>query len=193
MKIMAENTLMLPNPKKRKLFFGKQVDQESIEELSKEIVLINENDRYLEKIYGVHDLNYKPKPIEIFIDSYGGLVYQVFGLIGIMEKSKTPIHTICTGAAMSCGFMMLISGHRRFCYEHATPLYHQVSTGGSGEVEFLERKVVEAKRLQNKFEEMTIRKTSINKERLDEVKEKMIDWYMDSDEALKLGVVDEII
>ena len=64
--------------------------------------------------------------IKIYIDSYGGQVYQCFGLIGVME-SKTEIHTVCS-AAMSCGFIILINGHKRFAYRHATPLYHRVSS-----------------------------------------------------------------
>lgn len=190
---MSENTIILPNPMSRKLFFGKQVDQESIETLSREIILINDNDKTLKKLYDVYDLNYKPKPIEIYIDSYGGKVYQCFGLISIMEKSETPIHTYCTGAAMSCGFIMLISGHKRFCYKHGTPLYHQVSGGAYEKIEEVEQRLEEMKRLQNVFEEMTIRKTKISKEKLDQVKKEKIDWYMTSDEALKLGVVDEIV
>jgi ATP-dependent Clp protease, protease subunit len=183
----------LPQPKERKIFFSKQVDQNSIEEVAKEIIIINENDRELEKLYAIYDLELKPKPIEIYIDSYGGYVYQILGLIGIMEKSITPIHTICTGAAMSCGFMMLIYGHKRFCYEHATPLYHQISTGFQGKVEDMEQGFIETKRLQNKFEEMVIRKTKISKEKLDEIREKKIDWYMEAEEALTLGVIDKII
>lgn len=190
---MSDQQLLVPKPKARKLFFAKQVNQETIEEISKEIVLINENDRLLENLYNVYDLTYIPKPIEIYIDSYGGLVYQAMGLIGIMEKSITPIHTICTGAAMSCGFIMLICGHKRFCYEHATPLYHQVSTSGSGEIEWMEKRVEEAKRLQAKFEEITLRKTKISKKKLDKVRKQQTDWYMSAEKALKLGVVDEII
>lgn len=185
--------ITLPTPKNRKIFFSKQVDQETIEEVSKQIIEINENDEYLVKLYEIHDLEYKPKPIEIFIDSYGGYVYQIFGLVGIMEKSKTPIHTICTGAAMSCGFILLINGHKRFCYEYGTPLYHQVSSVAWGEVQNMEEELKEVKRLQNKMEEMTLRKTKITKERLDEIREKKIDWFMTADEALKLGVVDEIV
>jgi len=183
----------IPRGKERNLFFGKQVDQETIEALSREIILINENDVELVKLYAIYDLEYKPKPIKIYIDSYGGYVYQVLGLVGIMEKSKTGIHTICTGAAMSCGFIMLIFGHKRFCYEHGTPLYHQIGTGFSGKVEDLEQKFVESKRLQNKIEEMTIRKTKISKEKLDDIREKKIDWYMTAKEALDLEVIDEII
>ena len=95
---MAEQ---LPLPKNRNLYLAKQVDQASMNSLTKSILEINENDEYLSKLYAVHDLDYKPRPIKLYIDSYGGAVYQCFGLLGVMEKSNTPVHTIVTGAAMS--------------------------------------------------------------------------------------------
>ena len=67
-----------PEQKERVLFFNEQVDQKTIGELSKEIIAINELDDYLEKYYALQELIYKRKPIKIFIDSYGGYVYQCF-------------------------------------------------------------------------------------------------------------------
>lgn len=183
----------LPKPMRRKLFFAKQVDQDSIEYLSEQIILINENDRYLEKIYTIHDLEYKPKPIEIFIDSYGGYVYQVLGLLSIMDKSVTQIHTIVTGAAMSCGFMILLFGHKRFAYELATPMYHQMSGGYWGKIQDMEEEVKEIKRLQTKFDQLIIKRTNITKEKLEDVRKRKIDWYMSAQEAKEYGVIDEII
>lgn len=185
--------IALLKPLNRKLFFSSQVDQETISELSKKIIEINTNDRELEQYYPIYGLKYDPQPIEIYIDSYGGKVYQIMGLISIIEQSKTPIHTICTGCAMSCGFLLLINGHKRYCYEHGTPLYHQVSSGGNGKVEDLEQKLIETKRLQEKIEEMTMKKTKITKEMLNKNRIEKVDWYMDAVEAKKLGVVDEII
>lgn len=43
------------------------------------------------------------------------------------------------------------------------------------------------------LEELVLKDTKIAKERLKEVNEKRQDWWMDTEEALKLGVVDEII
>ncbi len=183
----------LPVPRDRNLYLPKQVDQASMNELTKGIIGINENDQYLIDLYTVYNLDYKPQPIKIYIDSYGGQVYQCFGLIGVMEKSKTPIHTIVTGAAMSCGFMILINGHERFAYQHATPLYHQVSSGFYGKVKDIEEKLEETKRLQKKIEEMTLQLTKISKKKLDDILKNKVDWYMSADEALKLGVVDSII
>ena len=129
----------------------------------------------------------------MYIDSYGGAVYQCFGLLGVMEKSETPIHTIVTGAAMSCGFMILITGHKRFGYKHSTPLYHQVSTGFYGKVQDMEESLAETKRLQKKIEDLTFERTSISKKKLTEILKNKKDWYMTADEALTLGVIDEIV
>jgi len=183
----------LPLPMERDLFFAKQVEQPTIEELSKKIIEINNDDEKLKKIYDIYGFDYKPKPIKIYIDSYGGYVYQCFGLLSIMDKSKTPIHTLATGAAMSCGFMILIHGHKRFAYENATPMYHQVSSTAWGKLKDIEEDVEETKRLQAMIEEMTLKKTKITKKRLEKVYKTKRDWFMSSSEALKQGVVDEII
>ena len=183
----------LPLPKPRNLYLPKQVDQASMNALTKSILEINDNDEYIKKLYAVHDLDYSPKPIKIYIDSYGGAVYQCFGLLGVMEKSETPIHTIVTGAAMSCGFMILISGHKRYGYSLSTPLYHQVSTVARGKVQDVEEHLEETKRLQKKIEEITLDKTNISKKKLTEILKKKVDWHMSAEEALGLGVIDEIL
>jgi ATP-dependent Clp protease protease subunit len=180
-------------PKDRILHFTKQVEQSSIAELTRSIVDIEEDDTYLKGLYGLHGLEYKPLPIKIYIDSYGGQVYQCMGLIGIMERCKTPIHTIVTGVAMSCGFLITIAGHKRFCYPTSTLLYHQVSSVSGGTLKDIEDDVIEIKRLQKWFEDLTIRKTGIKKSRLKEVYKEKIDWYIPAEEALSLHVIDEIL
>ena len=183
----------LPLPIERNLFFSKDVDSDSIEELSRAIVEINENDSYLKKLYNVYDLEYKPSPIIIRIDSVGGLVYPTMGLLGIMDRSETPIHTIATGAAMSCAFMILIHGHKRFAYKHALPMYHQVSSFSYGTYQEIKENLEETKRLQKAFEKMVIEKTKITKEKLKEIVKTKLDWHISPKEALKFGVVDEIL
>ena len=138
----------LPLPEDRIIHFTKQFDQASIADITRKIISINKSDRKIKKLYKIAGLKYKPQPIKIFIDSYGGQVYQCFGLLSVMKASKTEIHTIVTGAAMSCGFMMLISGHKRFAYPLSTPLYHQVSSVAWGKLKDMEEDVEETKRLQ---------------------------------------------
>jgi ATP-dependent Clp protease protease subunit len=183
----------LETPKERNLFFTSQVDQKTISSLTQDILEINRHDKYLKKLYKIHDLEYIAKPIQIYIDSYGGYIYQCFGLLSIMESSKTPIHTIATGAAMSCGFMILICGHKRFGYNRCTPMYHQASSGGNGKVKDLEEDLIETKRLQKMIEQVTLEKTKISKDQIKRNYAHKKDWFMTAEEALKLGVIDKIL
>lgn len=185
--------MKLETPKDRNIFFSGHVDEKSMKDVTSKIIEINESDELLKIVAKHHGLKYKPKPIKIYIDSYGGLVYQAYGLISVIEKSEVPVHTICTGAAMSCGFAILISGHKRFCYEHGTPMYHQIGTGFNGKIQDLEEKFVSAKKLQKRWEELVVRKTKIKKEKLKKVRKSKFDWYMTATKAKKLGVIDKII
>ena len=161
--------------------------------ISKAIIEIREHDEYLKKLYKLQDLSYEPKPIKLHIDSYGGAVYQCFGLLSIMKDKGTPVNTIITGCAMSCGFMIAIHGAHRSIHRHGTMMYHQVSTGTRGTVKEVEEDIIEAKRLQKKIEEMTLENTKITKEKLEKVYNKKKDWYIDAKVALKWGCVDEIV
>ena len=122
----------LEKPLNRSLFLSAQVNQESMLALTKQIIEINESDERVRKTAATYDFDYKPKPIKIYIDSYGGAVYQCFGLLSIMDNSKTPVHTIVTGCAMSCGFLIAIHGKHRSVHKNATLMYHQVSSGMHG-------------------------------------------------------------
>jgi ATP-dependent Clp protease protease subunit len=183
----------LPLPIERTILFNSQVDQSSIGDVTERILEINENDAYLKKLYKINGLKYKRPPIEIYIDSYGGEVYQIMGLVSIIQSSKTPVHTICTGAAMSCGFILLISGHKRFAYQNSTPMYHQVSSVGWGKVADLEENLDETKRLQKWLVNHTLENTSIDKKTLKKNFKRKKDWFMTAQEALELNVIDEII
>ena len=110
-----------------------------------------------------------------------------------MKNSKTPIHTIVTGCAMSCGFMILISGHKRFAYEYSTALYHQVSSGVWGKLKDMQEDLAETERLQEMIESITLQKTKITAKRLKKAFTGKQDWFISSEDCLKLGVVDEIL
>lgn len=180
-------------PKERTLFLSKQVDQQSIYDITKSIIDINENDELVTNVYAAYGLQYSPKPIRFFIDSYGGWVYQCFGLLSVMENSKTPLHTIVTGAAMSCGFLISIAGHERFCYSKSTFMYHQITTGNHMKIGDMEVDMVESKRLQSLLEVYILQNTKITKKQLAENYKTKSDWFFDADQALKYGIVDKIL
>jgi ATP-dependent Clp protease protease subunit len=110
-----------------------------------------------------------------------------------MKNSKVPVHTIVTGCAMSCGFLISIAGHKRFGYPKSTYLYHQVSSGTVGKAKDMEEVVIETLRLQKMLEDHTLEYTKISAKKLEKVYKGKRDWFIDTDEALKLRIIDEVI
>ena len=183
----------LERPAPRNLFLAQQVNQDSMNHLSQAIVEIREHDEYLKKLYALYHLKYEPQPIVIYIDSYGGAVYQCFGLLSIMKSKGTPVDTIVTGCALSCGFMIAIHGHKRKIHKHGTMMYHQVSSSAHGKLKEIEEDVIESQRLQKKIEEMTVENTKITKEKLKKIYKKKKDWFLDAKTSLRWGCIDEIV
>ena len=183
----------IPAPKPRALYLSTQVDQASINAISKAILEINEDDDYISKLAEINGFTYNPKPIELYIDSYGGYAYQCLGLIGVIQKSKAPVHTIVTGCAMSCGFLISVSGHKRISYDHSTFMYHQVSSGAIGKLKDMEEDIIETKRLQKFVEEHTLTTTKLTPKDLEKCYIEKRDWYFTAKQALKYGIIDQIV
>ena len=56
------------------------------------------------------------EPIKIYINSDGGELAAAFSIIDTIKMSKTPVWTINTGCAYSCGLEIFIVGHYRIAY-----------------------------------------------------------------------------
>jgi ATP-dependent Clp protease protease subunit len=171
-----------------------EVDITTITNLTKEIININDEDDKLEKEYVVEGNIYNRKPIKLYIDSPGGAVYQALGFVNIIENSKTPIHTIVTGFAASAGFLISLHGVKRYAHQHSSFMYHQLAyTKWYSKFEDHKEDLAESERLHNKLCDIIVSKTKIKRKELDKNDAKKKDWWMDSKEALKLGVIDEIL
>jgi ATP-dependent protease ClpP protease subunit len=89
-----------------------------------------------------------PQPvIPILIDSYGGSVYGCLNMIGIIEASSKPVHTIVIGKAMSAGATLFAMGQNRYMAENATLMLHDVSSFTFGKIEEMKSDAQEADRL----------------------------------------------
>lgn len=154
----------------------------------------------LEKIVLLDDKEGKPieerEPITIRINSYGGYCYELWSIVGVVESLKQRgyvINTVCMGKSMSCGFILFCAGVNRKIYKYSTLMYHSVSSGAYGKVSELEDNLKETQRLNDMAKEYVVANTKISMETLEEMDKFKMDWYMDSDEALSLGVATEIL
>lgn len=174
----------------RDLFLTSDVNSESTSVIIKEIIKVNNYDDAQENTV----VGYEREPIKLYIQSFGGSAYDCWALVDVMLHSKTPIHTYCTGYAMSCGFLIFLAGAKRFASKHSTFMYHQISMGYDyTEYTKIKENMYENTFLQGMMERMVIKRTNIPKSLLEDVREKKVDWYIHLTEAVKYGIVDEII
>jgi ATP-dependent Clp protease protease subunit len=180
---------LIPKPKSRTLILGEDVSQESVSDLIKSIYEINLEDEDKESIL----VDYERQPIHLILNTYGGSVYDGLALIGAIELSLTPVVVTCLGSAMSMGLFILASGHHRRAHHLSTIMYHQISTGVWDKLEGLRKDLAEADRLEETCESILYLRTKIKKKELENHKKSKSEWYMTAEEALKLGIIDEII
>lgn len=179
--------IFLENLKERKIIFNNYVDASVVEMAIVHIQNFNKEDEN-------EGLPIESrKPIYIHLNSEGGCAYNGFGLINAIITSKTPIITVCEGYVMSMGLAIFAAGHIRKCYKYSTFMYHEISSNGGGKNEEIVRTANENKRLQKMYDDVVTARSKLEQRKLDSVKRKMIDWFFGSEEALELGIVDEII
>lgn len=131
------------------------------------------------------------EPIKIYIDSGGGDVMGTLTIIDAIKNSKTPVWTINIGQAYSGGFFVFIAGHKRLSYKNATFLFHEGSTGSSGDVNKFNNWADFLKKIIKRLKTHVLENTKITKEEYE--KHSKDDWWLFAEEAIEHGICDEII
>lgn len=149
--------------------------------LAKEIIRINNEEAGITT----------PEPIILYIHSYGGDLDQAQFFCDLVESSRVPIITVATGAAMSAGLLIFLSGERRYAFRHSSLLIHQGSASFSGTAEEIDSAQKSYKRKLDKMKRYILSRTSINEKLFEKNKTK--DWYVSGDELISLGIADKII
>lgn len=137
------------------------------------------------------EIKVEPKPINLYITSNGGLVYQVFGAIDTIRGMKVPVHTICKGFVASAGTLLSLAGKRRYITESSYMLIHELRAGHWGKFTHLSESLVNSKQLMEHIKNWYIERTKMTAEELEEQLKKDVSW--NAQMCLDKGLVDEII
>lgn len=168
----------------RTFFIDYEIDEMySLIELSKIIIQMNME----EKDVPTSQL----KPIYLWVHSYGGDLEQANALIDIIAASRIPVITIAMGVAMSAGFMIFLSGHRRYAFKHSNLMVHEGSAAFSGTAEQIEMAQKNYKRQIEAMKAYILERTDIDEKTFNKNKSK--DWYLTSDELVKYNVVTKLV
>lgn len=95
------------------------------------------------------------------------------------------------GVAMSAGFLIFLSGHKRYAFKHTQMLVHSGSAAFQGTAEQIEDAQKKYKKQVDAMREYILRKTQIPESLFN--KNKNRDWYLTATELQKYDIVDEII
>jgi len=133
------------------------------------------------------------KEITFFLNSPGGGVTSGMVIYDAMQMITSPVSTVCMGMAASMGSILLSGGKkgRRFIFPHGEVMIHQPSGGGKGtsaDLEIMAIQIQKAKMLGAKILAENCGQT------VDKVlKDFDRDYWMNSDESIKYGIVDSIM
>jgi len=180
---------ILLNTDKRLFYISNDIDNETMGKMCFNLLYLLQEDDNKE----AREKDFKRKPIKIYINSYGGSVDDMWSLIDIILNAKSPIYTYCTGYAMSAAFQIFLAGEKRFVSKHAKLLYHQMSCWRRGKYQDLVEDREEMDLYQREIETYVTERTKITKKKLDDIRERKKDFFINPQNALKWGIIDEIL
>lgn len=145
---------------------------------------------------------YPRSDIEIVFTCPGGAVYDGLALGDHVRSLSKRGHRIITGAegfAASMAGILLQFGDHRWIGEESYNLFHEIAYGEWGTTSEHEDRITHIKTIQERMVRKIVNRavTTVGAENTLTVaqfraKWKKTDWWLDSDEMLKLGYVDEV-
>ena len=130
------------------------------------------------------------EPIKIYINSDGGELAAAFSIIDTIKMSKTPVWTINTGCAYSCGLEIFIVGHYRIAYPFSSFLFHEGYTGFGGDANKFKNYSHFYERLLEMSKQNILDHSTLTEEYYEKVKKD--DWWFLAQDAYDLGMCDVI-
>ena len=133
------------------------------------------------------------KDISIYLNTPGGGVYAGLGIYDTMQYIKPDIATICTGIAASMGAVLLCAGAKgkRTGLPHSRIMIHQPMGGANGQASDIEIVAAEIKKLKEELYQIIANHSGQDYKKV--WKDGDRDFWMKADEALKYGMIDEVL
>ncbi|WP_207955579.1 ClpP family protease [Segetibacter sp. 3557_3] len=133
--------------------------------------------------------------IKFYINSPGGVVTSGMVIYDTIKMISSPVSTICMGLAASMGSILLSVGEKgkRFIYPHGEVMIHQPSLGGyfQGTSADLEIQAVQTEK--TKLMGAKILADNCGKTVDQIMRDFDRDYWMNAEEAIAYGIVDEVL
>lgn len=134
------------------------------------------------------------KEINIVLNSVGGEIYNGFAFVTALEKVSKPTTLRIIGMAASMGGLIAMAKNPNLkvvCDKFSVGLIHSGSQYMSGSSHAVRDTFKFSERYEEKIKNYILTHTKINEEMYREIERQ--EFWMDADDMLKYGIVDEIL
>lgn len=133
------------------------------------------------------------KDIQIYINSPGGSVTSTLAMLDTMNFIKPDVATVCVGIAASGAAILLAGGAKgkRFALPNAEIMIHQPWGGAQGQATDIEITAKQILKTRDRLNKILVKATGKTLTQIEKDVER--DYFMDSDEAKKYGIIDDIL
>jgi ATP-dependent Clp protease protease subunit len=133
------------------------------------------------------------KPIRMYINSPGGMVYAGMAIYDTMQQVECPVSTVAVGFTASFGTVLLTAGAKgmRYALPNATIHMHQPLGGAQGQASDVAIQAQEILRLRTTLNGILSHHTGQTAERIAEDTDR--DMYLTAQQAMEYGLVDEVL
>ena len=138
------------------------------------------------------------RSIAMMISTHGGSASDMFSILDIMDmvKDRTcDIETFGIGKVMSAGVPILAAGTKgkRKVGRNCRIMLHNVMAGTGGTIFSMENELEEIKWVQERYIQTLASYTKLTPSKIKKLLKTQKDVYISAEEAIKMGIADEII
>jgi ATP-dependent Clp protease protease subunit len=132
-------------------------------------------------------------PIQMYINSPGGVIYSGMAIYDTMQMVPNPIATVAVGMTASFGTVLLTAGTKgqRYAQPHATMHMHQPLGGAEGQATEIAIQAREIIRLKTRLTEIMSYHTGKPLEVIEHDTER--DFFLTAEQAVDYGLVDHVM
>jgi len=187
-------------PKIRLLSLHGEVNEDNTAELVYSLVMLHKLGEYKEYVDPEDpesEILTKFDPLELMISTYGGSAPEMFAIYDTvrMVRKDCEISTIGIGKVMSAGVLLLASGTKgkRKVMKNCRIMIHSVIGASHGSLHSLENEMDEIRYLQDQHITCLVEETDMTRRYLKKLMDRKVNVYLTAEEAIELGIADEII
>jgi ATP-dependent Clp protease protease subunit len=165
--------------KVRNLILTGPVDESMASSLARNLLIYNADDQDL--------------PICMYVNTYGGSVYDMLAIYDVMQFIKAPIYTVGFGKVMSAGVLIMAAGEKgkRYALPRTSIMLHKARGGALGTETELEANVEHIKALQIESNKLIMKHSKLTKKQIENLVT-IESSYITAKQAKEFGLIDHI-